>query len=60
MKIVIVGAGFTGMQLARTLVAEDNAVVLIDNDGWGTFRTEGGNVSVWVRKGPLEDLVVNE
>ena len=32
MKIVIVGAGFTGMQLARTLVAEDNAVVLIDND----------------------------
>ena len=32
MKIVIVDAGFTGMQLARTLVAEDNAVVLIDND----------------------------
>lgn len=32
MKIFIIGAGFTGMQLARTLVAERNGVVLIDND----------------------------
>ena len=32
MKIVIIGAGFTGMQLARTLIEEGNAVVLIDND----------------------------
>ena len=34
--------------------------VVLDSDGTGTFRTEGGNVSVWVRKGPFEDLVVNE
>lgn len=32
MKIVIVGAGFTGVQLARRLINEKNEVVLIDND----------------------------
>ena len=32
MKIFIIGAGFTGMQLARALVLERNSVVLIDND----------------------------
>ncbi|MBO7684341.1 MAG: NAD-binding protein [Kiritimatiellae bacterium] len=32
MKIFIIGAGFTGMQLARALVLERNDVVLIDND----------------------------
>ena len=32
MKIVIVGASFTGIQLAKTLVSEGNDVVLIDND----------------------------
>lgn len=32
MKIFIVGAGFTGTQLARTLVSEGNEVTLIDND----------------------------
>lgn len=32
MKIVIVGASFTGIQLAKTLVAEGNDIVLIDND----------------------------
>ena len=32
MKIFIIGAGFTGTQLARTLVLERNNVVLIDND----------------------------
>ncbi|MBO5941252.1 MAG: NAD-binding protein [Kiritimatiellae bacterium] len=32
MKAIIIGAGFTGVQLARTLVAEDNNVTLIDND----------------------------
>lgn len=32
MKVIIVGAGFVGMQLARTLVAEDRDVVLIDKD----------------------------
>ena len=32
MKIFVIGAGFTGMELARTLVLERNNVVLIDND----------------------------
>lgn len=32
MKIVIIGAGFTGMQLAKRLINERNDVVLIDND----------------------------
>ncbi len=32
MKIFIIGAGFTGMQLARALVLEKNDVVVIDND----------------------------
>ena len=32
MKIVIVGAGFTGTQLAKLLVKENNQVALIDND----------------------------
>ncbi|MBQ0166801.1 MAG: Trk system potassium transport protein TrkA [Treponema sp.] len=32
MKIIIVGAGFTGIQLAKRLIAERNDVVLIDKD----------------------------
>ena len=32
MKIVIIGAGFTGMQLAKRLINGKNDVVLIDND----------------------------
>lgn len=32
MKIIIIGAGFTGVQLARRLVSEKNDVVLIDKD----------------------------
>ena len=34
--------------------------VTIDENGWGAFRTEGGSVSIWVRAGAFEDLVVNE
>ncbi|MDR1785582.1 MAG: Trk system potassium transporter TrkA [Spirochaetaceae bacterium] len=32
MKIVIIGAGFTGTQLARRLISEKNDVVLIEHD----------------------------
>ena len=32
MRIVIVGAGFTGIQLAKSLINEKNNVVVIDND----------------------------
>ena len=32
MKIIIVGAGFTGVQLAKLLINEKNEVALIDNN----------------------------
>ncbi len=32
MKIIIIGAGFTGTRLAKRLISERNDVVLIDND----------------------------
>ncbi len=32
MKIIIIGAGFTGSQLAKKLIDEKNDVILIDND----------------------------
>ena len=32
MKAIIIGAGFTGVQLARTLIAQGNGVTLVDND----------------------------
>ena len=32
MKIVIVGAGFTGIQLAKLLINEKNEVAIVDND----------------------------
>ena len=32
MKIVIIGAGFTGIQLAKLLINEKNEVVIIDNN----------------------------
>ena len=32
MNIVIIGAGFTGVQLAKRLISEKNDVVILDND----------------------------
>ncbi len=34
--------------------------ITIGEDGFGEFRTEGGDLSVWVQKEAFEDLVVNE
>ena len=34
--------------------------VEIDAEGWGEFRCEGGNVSVWVRRNAFEQLIINE
>ncbi len=34
--------------------------VTIDEEGFGDFRTEGGNVAVWLRKHAFENLIVNE
>lgn len=40
MNIVIVGAGYTGIQLAKSLVNEKNQVTLIDNDEENLRHTE--------------------
>ena len=32
MKVIIIGAGFTGIQLAKRLIADQNDVVLIEKD----------------------------
>ena len=32
MKIIIIGAGFTGVQLARRLISEKNDVVIIESN----------------------------
>ena len=34
--------------------------VTVDEEGFGVFNTEGRSVSVWVREGAFEDLIVNE
>ena len=34
--------------------------VTVGEDGFAEFRTEGGNVAVWVRKNAFENLIVNE
>ncbi len=34
--------------------------IVIDEDGYGEFSVREGSVSVWVQKGALEDLTVNE
>ena len=55
MKIVIIGAGFTGMQLARTLIEEGNAVVLVDNDA-DRVRHAGDQLDGLVVKAAGNDL----
>ena len=34
--------------------------VTVGEDGVGRFFTDGGNVSVWVRRRAFEDLIINE
>ncbi len=47
MNIVIIGAGFTGIQLAKRLISEKNDVVLIDNDE-DTVRHAGNRLDCQV------------
>ncbi len=47
MRIVIVGAGFTGVQLARLLINEKNQVAIIDNDE-DTIRHAGNQLDCTV------------
>ena len=53
------GRAFAGETFHDALGNCPNPVV-IDADGFGDFATEGRNVSVWVRQGAFEDLVVHE
>ena len=54
-----VGSRFAG-ETFRDVLGNCPEESVIDEDGFGSFRTEGGNVSVWVRSGAFENLVVNE
>ena len=58
-KRLKMGERFAGEQFFDALGNCPEAVT-IDEEGFGEFRTEGGNVSVWVRASAFEDLVVNE
>lgn len=55
MRIFVIGAGFTGMQLAKELVAEKNDVVLIDNDA-ERVRHAGDQLDCAVIEGDGNDL----
>ena len=44
----------------RDVMGICTAPVVIDENGVGAFRTEGRNVSVWVREKAFEDIIVNE
>ena len=34
--------------------------IVIGDDGWADFRTEGGSVAVWTTREAFENLIVNE
>ena len=59
MKVFIIGAGFTGIALARTLVAEGNRVTLIDNDA-ERVRHAGDQLDCTVMEADGNDLAVLE
>jgi alpha-amylase len=58
-KRMEMGKKFAGMQFHDALgICQET--VTIDADGFGEFRTEGGNVSVWTNYEVFADMVVNE
>ena len=56
MKIVIIGAGFTGSLLAKALVAEGNNVILIDDDS-ERVRTAGDQLDCTVIEADGKNLI---
>ena len=54
-----VGSSFAG-ETFHDVLGGCTEEVVIDKDGFGDFRTEGGSLAVWVRRGAFENLVVNE
>ena len=59
MKIVIIGAGFTGVQLAKRLINEKNDVILIDNEE-ETVRHASNRLDCTVLQADGNDLEVLE
>ena len=55
---------YIGKELSGTeyydVLSVDHEPVVIDEEGYGTFSVNDRSVSVWVRKGALENLIVNE
>jgi len=56
MNIMIVGAGFTGIQLARRLINEKNTVTLIDNDADVVFDLLLNQLTYWYYDTTIEDI----
>jgi len=58
-KRMFMGTEFSGEAFCDA-IGNCQEKVVIDDEGWGEFRTEGGNVAVWVREKAFEDLIINE
>ncbi len=58
-KRMYMGTGFAGQTFCDAIGACPDPVVIGD-DGWADFRTEGGNVAVWVREKAFEELIIND
>ncbi len=58
-KRMFMGTQFSGQEFHDVLGACPETIV-VDEEGYGEFRTEGGNVAIWVQGDAFEDLVVNE
>ena len=58
-KTMEMGKSFAG-ETFYDVLGNCTEPVVIDENGCGCFGTSARNVSVWVRKGALEDITVNE
>ena len=58
-KRMYMGECFVG-QIFRDIIGNCQEAVTIDEEGWGDFRTEGGNVAVWTMQEAFEHIIVNE
>lgn len=58
-KRMYMGTGNVG-EVFRDVIGNCPEEVVIDEEGWGDFRTEGGNVAIWVREKAFEELIVND
>ena len=54
-KRMYIGKGFAGVEF-KDVTGKCSEAVVIDEDGWGDFRVDGGSVSTWVCKAAYEYL----